>query len=380
MHNQINNWSFGGEYVAEIKSPDGSVRYPFGEKPLKNLILDTFLLSLASGYRHNPQAYIQSCILSTGDTAPERSQTGIVGPILATTHASDYFSTLVDTGNSAAAIARNFRFNPVTGPSTYREAAIGCFGLGGVDNITTSRIVFPSDINLTAGEQFYLNYKLSMGMPWLTKDVPFVASGNGLVFSGALRSSTNNSGIFAYITSTTCYFTLDQFVPTNIVSYRTRNFTNNDPTTSAGSSNATPNMAYSTFIPTKTGSYLRRDFNPLSKIGFYGSGHVPSGYHPNNGFFGDTANFPPPYTAIGTNGSANRLLAGTGVSGAYSTINYSFSPESYDRIVSGIYLNSDQEDSWRYNAYRLYFKFTTGCFIPAGKSVDLKIQWQLNRG
>lgn len=379
MHNQINSWNFGGEYVVEVKSPDGSVRYPFGEKPLKNLILDRFLLSLASGYVHNPQAYIQSCILSTGSAAPERSQTGIIGPILATTHASDYFSTLVDTGNSTVAMARNFRFDVETGSSTYREAAIGCFGLTAVNNITTSRIVFPNNVNLTAGERFYLNYKLNIGMPWLTRDVPFVASGNGLVFSGALRSSTNNSGIFGSITNTTSYITLDQFIPT-ISTYRTRDFRNNDPSTASSTSNTIANMAYNTFIPTKTGSNLVRSNNPLSKIGFYGSGHIPSGYIPNG--FMQTAAFP--YTVIGTNGSANRLLVGTGVSGAYSTINYSFLPESYDRTVSGIYLNADLEESqanpWRYNVYRLYFKFTTGCFIPAGKSVDLNIQWQLNRG
>jgi hypothetical protein len=372
MHNQINNWSFGGEYVAEIKSPDGSVRYPFGEKPLKNIILDTFLLSLASGYRHNPQAYIQSCILSSGNTVAERSQTGIIGPILATTHASDYFSTLVDTGNSTVAMSRNFKFNSETGSKIYREAAIGCFGLLSIDNITTSRIVFPSDINLIAGEQFYLNYKLNIGMPWLTRDVPFVASGNGLVFSGALRSSTNNSGIFGPITNTTCFFTLDQFTP-SVAAYRLRDFRNNDSSTSS-SVGVGASLAYNTFIPTKTGYYLNRNNNPLSDIGFYGGNHIPSGYFPNDG------NLPVPFTPTGTNGTANRLLLGTGASGAFSTINYSFQAESYNRTVSGIYLNADREDSFNFNSYRLYFKFTTGCFIPAGKSVDLNIQWQLNRG
>jgi hypothetical protein len=372
MHNQINNWSFGGEYVAEIKSPDGSVRYPFGEKPLKNLILDTFLLSLASGYAHNPQAYIQSCILSSGNTAVERTQTGIIGSILATTHASDYFSTLVDTGNSSVAMSRNFKFNAETGSKVYREAAIGCFAITGINNITTSRIVFPSDINLIAGEQFYLNYKLNIGMPWLTRDVPFVASGNGLVFSGALRSSTNNSGIFGNITNTTCFFSLDRFTTSSI--YRYRDFRSNDANTTSVTFTISPNAGYNTFIPTKTGYYLSTNDNPLSDIGFYGGTHIPSGYLPNE------INLPAPYTPTGANGTANRLLLGTGTSGAFSTINYSFQAESYNRTVSGIYLNADRNDSYYTNSYRLYFKFTTGCFIPAGKSVDLNIQWQLNRG
>lgn len=368
MDNSFTYGSFSGQYVAAIKTVDGDMKYPFGQNPIKNFILDTFLVSLCTGYLHNPLAYVQSCAVGSGSTPPERSQTGIVGDIKNITHASDIFFAYVNSGQSSISMVRNFKFDEETTNQIYREAMIGSFGINNVFNITTSRIVFPSDIYLSSGERFFLQYKLDISLPFLTKDLPLTVSGDGMVFSGALRAWTNETGIFGYLSATECAITRDvyQTSPTIVPTYLLRDYRNNSTSTTTHQRNFFPyvGMGVNYLIPTKTNSTLDR-------VGFYSTGHVPKTYR--------TSSEPVIYTITGAPATITRLSYGTGVSGAFTTINYLFPSGSANRTVSGLYINANSVNSQFIQQHGLYFKFTTGCFIPSGKAISLTLQWQLNR-
>lgn len=370
MNNFNINQSFGGEYVVQVEKPDGSITYPFGEKPLKNLILDTFLLALATGYRNSQTAYIQSCILGANSTPVNRTQTGIVGNILSITHASDSFDRIIDSGNSSVSLSRNFRFDQETGAVTYREASIGCFGIQNLFNITTSRIVFPSDVILQNGHRMLLNYRLNINLPWLTRDYPFVLSGDNTVFSGALRAcATNSVNILGpTFSSSTIGISQDIYTP-SVSTYFYRTFSSNSTSTSSVNTSSAEGAGFNTLIPTKTTMSDRSDNQqPNNRVGFYGN-HVPPVF-PNRYLL---------YTPSGPEGSLNRASFGTGISGVTATINYYLPGHTSDRNVSGLYLNADDNGETHSNPYALYFKFTTGCFIPASKNISINIQWQLNR-
>lgn len=370
MNNFNINQSFGGEYVVQIEKQDGSITYPFGEKPLKNMILDTFLLALATGYRNSPTAYIQSCILGADSTPVDRTQTGIVGNILSITHASDDFTRSIDSTNSSASLSRNFKFNIETGPVTYREASIGCFGIQNLYRITTSRIVFPSDVILQNGHRMLLNYRLNINMPWFTKDYPFVLSGDNTVFSGALRAcATNSFSILGPTFSTTTVgISEDNFTP-SVGRYYYRTFSSNSTSTTFTSTSAIAGAGFNTFIPTKTTiAELSASAQPNNRVGFY-SNHTPPVF----------PNRYQTYTVSGPEAQLNRTAYTTGESGVTAKINYYFPAHTSDRNVSGVYLNADDNGSSHSNEYALYFKFTTGCFIPVGKNISINIEWQLNR-
>ena len=159
---QENKYSISGEYSIEVIKADGSIERPLGDFKYKNLILDTFLNSILNGYKYGIQAFIQTCRLGTSSLSPTRTQVGLQGTQLSETHASSYFNTSVNEANNTISLSRDFIFPTVTSETTYREAVVGCFGISNIENITTSRFVFPAEIVILSGDRLRLIYTLNI--------------------------------------------------------------------------------------------------------------------------------------------------------------------------------------------------------------------------
>jgi hypothetical protein len=178
-----------GSYVVKIQKKDGALYFPFGETPLKNMILDDlFDKAIGGAYAYSSlETYVQSMRIggSTGaDTPAVRTQTGLQGTLVATTHASTSMIREIDSGANKVYVQRDFKFDAVTGsPWTVREATVGCFGQANLSDSTLSRFVFPSDVNIAVGDVLFIVYRVELIMPYLTSNVPISLVGSTLNFS-----------------------------------------------------------------------------------------------------------------------------------------------------------------------------------------------------
>lgn len=375
--------TFGGEYVASVKREDGTIEYPFGQTPRKNLILDTFFMAICTGYRYNPDAYIQSCIVGTGNAPVDRLQTGLVGNIAMVTHRSNMFDRFVDTGNSVAYMQRNFVFN--TGyQGAVREVGVGNY-TAGTFSLSTSRFVLPEDIYLYSGDTFFITYKLNMGIPWLTRDYPIALSGtDGFVLTGFLRSRAHISTVFSTSDPSQTRLILNEATSTQRSNILFRNFTNQD--TFTASSNALNALGgYSNLMPTRT----MNDYSmapaagflaPIGAGGFYSAAPDPLVWRVGDFSTWSTqgGNSNP---VLGPNVAAiYRGIPYTGNSGVSVKITYYYPAHTSARLASGVYLNCDNVNDVFYNNYRLGIKFLpTGQLIPAFRPITLDMVWQFNR-
>jgi len=345
---QDNVCSIDGEYSIEIIRANGTVERPFGDFKYKNLILDTFFNSVLNGYKFGIQSFVQTARLGSSNLAVSRSQTGLQGTQLSETHASSYFTTNVNEATNTISMTRDFIFPTVSTETTYREAVIGSFGISNVDNITTSRFVFPAEIIIFTGDRLKLIYTLNIRLTYMFSDLPISLASQGLDFTGKIRMSTNNTGIFSIISGDNTFIPLG-----DTADYVYRNFTLNSASvirTSAGNSGV---GAFQNIFGLPTWA---------NKVGFFSGGHVPYNYPSGKA----------PYTPIGTLAQLTRSnIQLTSLSGLIN-MEYFFPQFPASRQVGGIYLWYHDNAS---SNSAIYYQFNNPQTIPALVPITLKLKW-----
>lgn len=365
----INQGIYGEYNIEVVKGGTGESEYPFGTGYQKNVILDEFFGKILSGWRHSPQAWMQTCITNTGDTPATRfDTTGTFGEPNDTTWASTTFSTIVNTGENKISMSRDFLFNTVSSSSrTYREAMVGLFykdqsNQSGViqSDIALSHFVFPTDVTVLQNDRLKINYTLNFILEYLSPTgAPFNLDGGGYNFGGQLKLMSNDVGIFSSVPVTTnTFFSIDS--------------------TSFGGSSSNTNLYKQ--VLANTNSYLQSSatsylYTPsflggirptYNRVGFYGSSFSPSTY-PNR------------YNGAIISGTAATLSSSNfqiSENGASIDVNYYFPPSTGNRNVSGIVLTNTSASN---NHSVVYLQFNTGQTILANDPISMKLQWYLKR-
>jgi hypothetical protein len=376
--NNINLASVYGEYNVEVLKSGGKDSYfPFGTGLRKNIIVDQFFGQILSGYSGSTQAFIQTCIANTGSTPATRYDTpttfGIPNDI---THASTVFNTGVITAENRIFLNRDFIFDTVTSPKTYREAMVGCFGLTGsaylsgptgIENITTSHFVFPSDVTINAGERLKVNYTLNLVIDYLASNVPVAINGNGYNFGGNIRLTSSSTGIFGLLDGTSTQINTDTYsANTNSLVY-SRLFAVNSNVGAWG----TPLIAntQNTF-----NGLFGIKANRYRNVGFYNSTYSPTRVYP----FGFTG-----YIRQGPTGILSTSNFQLTDNGASIDVGYYFAASGAVRNVSGIYLTAWYDNAFVFPQFAqnsaIYLAFNTGQIIAANDAVSMKLRWSFNR-
>jgi len=384
--NNINLASVYGEYNVEVLKSGGKDSYfPFGTGLRKNIIVDQFFGQILSGYSGSIQAFIQSCMTNTGSTPATRYDTpSTFGTPNDITHASIIFSTGMVTAENRIFLNRDFIFDTISSPKTYREAMVGCYGLTGtnstttatgIENITTSHFVFPSDVNLYPGERLKVNYTLNLVIDYLASNVPVAINGNGYNFGGNIRLSSNNTGIFGQIDAANTYIDNDiRSSSTNGLQY-SRQF---DVNSNIGSWTTplivrTPNT-YNGLFGFKPNPPASQGINRYRSVGFYNSTHSPTRAYP-LGFTG--------YIRQGASGTLSTSNFQLTDNGASIDVGYYFPPSGAARNVSGIYLTAWYDSAFVTPQFAqnsaIYLAFNTGQIIAANDAVSMKLRWSFNR-
>lgn len=356
--------SVKGEYLVEVLTPQKEIIRPFGDKPLKNLILDTFFTSVLSGYAPSPQAYIQSCKAGDSSLPAQRSNMGLSGNQVDITHASSVFYVSAEQINNRIYMSRDFTFSPVSAQKTYREMCIGSFGIQRIPDITTSRFVFPSDVTLNTGDTLRITYTLYISMSGLFNNItiPVLNSSSlGLDFSGYIRSTSDDLNLLSNLpTSNITYVNMGGSVPglgsPNDAVYVYRNFTDSNVLVTAATTNSYGKVA----------QIFNTRIEPANTNGFFTSAHTPSIYPTARGA----------YTASGPYGYIT--LSNLQLTDNYSSIDvsYYFPPHTSARTVTGMYL-------WRcasaFSGYATYMVFNSPQTIPANVPIQFKLRWYFTR-
>jgi hypothetical protein len=343
-----------GEYLISVKKKNGQLAYPFGKKPNKNLILDTFYQNILNGYSEGLHSFIQTCRVGSSSTAAARTQTGLVGSILGQTHRSTFFNASFDSATNKITLVRDFTFAEVPAGTqvTYAEACVGNFSIGNTSPITTSRFVFPGLLVLEAGDILKVTYSLNLIINYLNSNLAITLTGSGLNFSGYVRMSTNDTGILPSISGNNTIITLG-----NTNAYVYRDFTVDSSTTTVNSDDPLTYGAFQNIFGTATW---------LNNAGFFDSAHTP-------------ANYPNPklsYTASGP--LANVSFSNLQQTSTFSSIDaiYSFPSHPSSRSVGGIYLWHHSNTA---SNTAIYYKFNNNQTIPANTPITVKMRWRFNR-
>jgi hypothetical protein len=361
-----------GSYVVKIQKKDGTLYFPFGETPLKNMILDDLfdkaINNVLYGYS-TLETYVQSMRVGGGagsDTPAVRTQTGLQGTLVATTHASTSMLREIDSGINSVYVQRDFKFDAATGsPWVVREATVGSFGQANLLDSTLSRFVLPSDITIGVGDVLFIVYRVELIMPYLNSDVPISLVGSVLNFSGNLRYSGAGRQLVPAPTS---------IYPTEFQTYspygdasasgRRRDYRNNT-TSSASSSWHDANTTYyprSLFIVNFNNSAAIND-----SVGFYGSSHTPVNY-PNIRTF-------PTYL-----GPLCSLITKSGFTkddnGCIVNQTFSFPAHTSSRNAYGCYVSSSSSSL---SKDAIYLHFTNPQTIPASQPIQFTLQWRFSR-
>lgn len=342
-----------GEYLIEVIKPNGTTEFPFGIEKRKNLILDTFFRSILEGYKFGIQSFIQACRVGDGTAPAQRTDTGLKGNLIDQTYKSDNFIASINSTNNSISLTRDFTFNTVTvADITYSECIIGSFAINNISEILTSRFVFPGELTLLNGDRLKITYTLTLFIPYLNSDVPITLSGKGLNFNGAVRLSSNTTGIISQISGDNTYITLGDSDTTIFKSFKidTNSFNQTQEFTNYG--------RYQNIFGTALWA---------NNIGFYPSGtHTPTNYP--EGRLDYTPLGPKAVVSTGNFQQAN--------SGSSIDINYYFPEHPSDRYVGGIYL-------WHYNTgssySAIYYKFNNPQMISGNIPVSINLRWSFTR-
>ena len=361
MATTVNCATVKGEYVIEVLKANGHTYYPFGEKPLNNLILDTFFVSILNGYPFGTQGYIQSCNAGDNSTPPSRTDQNILGALIDDTRAGSFWTPSVNADANTISQMRDFIFPVVSAPSiTYTEFCVGCFGLEETNDIATSRFVLPTPLTLFIGDQLKIIYTLNINLPYLNTDVPVSLSGGGYIFDGKIRMSATNVGLVGFTGSNT-------FLGNNLTIWK--NGANNDfyNYRQYNSQTKVVNQATNSSYGIINASF---GTNRLGLIcGFWDPfNHVPRVY-PNSRLA---------FTPLGPTGTVT--FHNSAINDSYASIDakYYFPPHTSTRVTSGFYI-------W-YNAgvnaaglMALYYKLDYLQTIPASVPIEVNLRWYFTR-
>lgn len=362
----INQGIYGEYNIEVVKGDTGESEYPFGTGYQKNVILDEFFSKVLSGWRHSPQAWMQTCITNTGNIPATRfDTTGTFGVPNDTTWASTTFYTNINTGENKISMSRDFIFDPVSDSSKiYREAMVGLFykdrsnySANIESDIAVSHFVFPTGVMVLQNDRLKINYALNFILEYLSPTgAPFNLNGDGYNFGGQLKLMSNDVGIFSSIPTTNTWFSIDQ------VNFGTSN-TNLQKQILSNTNSYAINSANSfLYTPSFLGG-IRPTYN---RVGFYGSSFSPSVY-PNR------------YNGVTISGTAASLSSSNfqiNENGASIDVNYYFSPSTGNRNVSGIVLTNTSATN---NFSVVYLQFNTGQTILANDPISMRLQWYLKR-
>lgn len=387
------NHGIYGEYNVEVvKSGSNESYYPFGTGCQKNLILDEFLGRVLSGWRHGPQAWMQTCITNTGTGMPTRfDTTGSFkygdGPAFNDrTWASSGFITGMVPSENRIFMYRDFTFNPVVGSSrTYREAMVGLFyknsALGGGggngysaftpsnldSDIALSHFVFPENVTVDPGDRLKINYTVNFIIDYLSPTgVPIQLNGGGYNFDGKIFMRTSDVGIFGYTDGTNMFMTFDAWQAWDyavVTIYKPMIQTGNQYWTTTSNIYPMRNALFGS----------RTDYN---QIGFWGQNF-------------STGIFPQAYSAAqvsGTVATLNRENFQIDDGGASIDMAYYFPPSASPReSISGILLSkfipnqagANENAQLRSMIYLLFDNRPQT--IPANESISMKLKWYIKR-
>jgi len=351
---QSNVAGISGEYIIQVIKNDGKIEFPFGKEKRKNLILDSFFRAILTGYKFGIQSFIQTCRVGNNIQTPTRTNTGLVGTILGQTYKSDNFIAQINSQNNTVSLTRDFIFDAIPGgvaQVSYAEAVVGSFAINQIDEITTSRFVFPGALILQSGDRLKVQYTLTIYLPYLNSDLPITLTGDGLNFTGKIRLSSNVTGIIGQLSGSKTYV----------------GFGNSD-TTVFRDYTVNSNAFSTTAEFQEYGRYQNIFGTPLwaNNVGFYPSEHVPANY--------PTGRLN--YTPTGSMATLTTGLIDQNDNYSSIPITYYFPPFPADRNVGGIYL-------WHYNTgssySAIYYSFNSAQVIPSGLPVTITLDWRFTR-
>lgn len=379
MQNQLG--SIWGEYCVEVVRSGGANYYPFGEKPIKNLILDSFFQRILSftGFPHGIETLVGACVTSTGIGIPaSKSGTGLHGLANDHTRASSGFFREIITGENRIRMTRDFNFRTLTGERTYGEASVGMIGLADpgftvfMPDMPVSHFVFPGIIQLSGGDSLKIIYSLNLIIDYLVTGQRISLTGDGFNFDGTLKWAGNVPLIFSYPEGDGA---LNSGIHTFLggaggtSSYRHRQFQNQtaDIVTTNFSQTTTVNRAT---INTLFGGIVNGNCVAAFFTGAFTSG------------FGDrylwqqTNNIYSTPTAVPSISNFQLYESGASVDTTYY-----FPPAISSRVCSGILLNfrvNPTNQSTMTNGVP-YILFDTPQTIPAQQPISMKLRWYMNR-
>ena len=212
-----------GKWFVEVRRTDGTIRYPFGDKWIDNVFLNQWAdnqlaiwasggtgVSWGNGGFANNAGYwswvslfygaTASISVGSGTTTPSQTQTALANLIrsdsspFVTGNTISWSST---TGNIVYSIKESFPTE--TGSVTYNEAGIRIEnvgqqinGLGSSQSKIINRVVFPSGVTLSSGEQLIITVAVT---------IPSLASSSGKTITIGAQNGLNISGVLKLIGS-----------------------------------------------------------------------------------------------------------------------------------------------------------------------------------
>lgn len=389
MQNQLGKvW---GEYCVEVIRSGGASYYPFGEKPIKNIILDSFFQRILSstGFREpcSIQTFVGACATSTGMGIPASpSDTGLHGMMNDITYGSSGFFREIITGENRIRMTRDFNFKTLTGARTYGEAAVGAIGFsnfpvpGFFKELPVSHFIFPGLIQLSGGDSLKIVYSLNLIVDYLSTGQRISLTGDGFNFNGTLKWAGDSSGVFnipigffpgAPIESTIYYGGMSSTTVTRIYysTFTNKDFIVDSPTFYSFPSQ--PSYTYATFN-TLFGNIVSPQCRAAFITGYFNSGFGQryQWQQTNNQY--STA------TSVPTVGNFQAYESGASID-----VNYYFPPTSTNRTCSGIFLNflaiPGNNGEGTYENGIPYIIFDTPQTIPAQQPISMKLRWYMNR-
>jgi len=206
------------KWLVEVRRPDGTIRRPFGDNWIKNLFTNGFANNLIGSnmgweqgdgwasmtftylfYKrvpdnasYNPSSYI---IVGSGSNAPSVTDTDLQTYVKS---ATGFFASgnSVTQNSTTGDIVYTIKatFDAETGSATYREAGyrfnsalIPIWNLAAYSSLLLNRVVFPSNVNLSSGEQLILTMAVTIPTLAVTGKTITIAAQNGMNVSGELR-------------------------------------------------------------------------------------------------------------------------------------------------------------------------------------------------
>ena len=204
-----------GRWYFEVRRTDGTIRLPFGDRWVDNVILNQFkdkVLSyggfsdsgasqiatfLNSFFQHNTSVYSDVLIkVGTDSTPASATQTGLIG----TSYTDNGWyssgnSATVSGSTGIATMVMKKTLAVETGPKAYNEAVVfprgysSTFGPCGIytAGLAMNRIKFPGTINLVNGDQLIITVAISVQTLAAATQTVTLSAQNGVNVSGQLK-------------------------------------------------------------------------------------------------------------------------------------------------------------------------------------------------